>query len=173
MTEYYLAFDLGAESGRTILGRLDDAGCLQLSQLHRFPNRMINVLGNLHWDVLGLYTEMLEGMRICATSYTPSPMSIGVDTWGVDFGLFDARGVMIGAPFAYRDRRSQGAREGFFLKMPKERLYQLTGIQFLPTNTIFQLYSMVRDKSPQLEIASDLLFMSDIFNYFFTAVKKN
>jgi len=172
MTEYYLAFDLGAESGRAILGRLDDTGRLQLSHLHRFPNRMINVLGNLHWDVLGLYAEMLEGMRICATSYTPSPMSIGVDTWGVDFALFDAQGVLIGAPFAYRDRRTQGAREELFSKIPRERLYQLTGIQFLPTNTIFQLYSMVRNKSPQLKIASDLLFMPDIFNYFFTGIKK-
>ena len=131
MTEYYLAFDLGAESGRAILGRLDDTGRLQLSHLHRFPNRMINVLGNLHWDVLGLYAEMLEGMRICATSYTPSPMSIGVDTWGVDFALFDAQGVLIGAPFAYRDRRTQGAREELLSKIPRERLYQLTGIQFL------------------------------------------
>lgn len=174
MTEYYLAFDLGAESGRAILGKLDDAGCLQLNELHRFPNRLVNVLGNLHRDVLGLYTEMLEGMRICATSYTPSPMSIGVDTWGVDFGLLDARGVLIRMPFplAYWDRRSRGVREEFFLKMPWERLYQLTGIQFLPMNTIFRLYSMVRDKSPQLEIASDLLFMPDIFNYFFTGVKK-
>lgn len=172
MVEHYLAFDLGAESGRAILGILDDAGRLQISELHRFPNGMINVLGNLHWDVLGQYQELLEGMRISA-GQTSSPVSIGVDTWGVDFALLDARGILIGAPFTYRDRRTDGAIEGFFSRMPKERLYQLTGIQFLPFNTLFQLYSMVRDKSPQLEIASDLLFIPDIFNYFLTGTKKS
>jgi len=172
MAEYYLAFDLGAESGRAMLGRLDDAGCLQVDRLHRFPNRMVNILGSLHWDVLALYAEMLQGMRVCAEKYTSSLKSIGVDTWGTDFGLFDAQGVLIGSPFSYRDRRIQGAREEFFLKMPRERLYRLTGIQFLPGNTVFQLYSMIRDRSPQLEITSSLLFMPDIFNYFFTGSKK-
>lgn len=173
MIEHYLAFDLGAESGRAVLGRLDDTGRLQISHLHRFPNRMINVIGNLHWDVLGLYGEMLEAMRICTTNHTSSPMSIGVDTWGVDFALLDAEGNLIGAPFAYRDRRTHGAMEEFLSKISRERLYQLTGIQLLPNNTVFQLYSMVRDKSPQLEIASDLLFMPDLFNYFLTGIKKS
>jgi len=171
MTEHYLAFDLGAESGRAILGRLEDTGRLRISQLHRFPNGMINVLGNLHWNVLGLYTEMLQGMRICA-NHTSSPMSIAVDTWGVDFALLDTRGILDGVPFAYRDRRIRGAMEEFLSKISRERLYQLTGIQFLPANTVFQLYSMVRDQSPRLKIASDLLFMPDIFNYFFTGIKK-
>ncbi len=173
MTEHYLAFDLGAESGRAILGRLGNAGRLQISQLHRFPNGLINVLDNLLWNVLGLYAEMLQGMRICATDYTSSPMSIAMDTWGVDFALLDARGILDGAPSAYRGRRTHEAMEEFFSKISRERLYQLTGIQFLPNNTIFQLYSMARDKSPQLKIASDLLFMPDIFNYFFTGIKKS
>ena len=173
MAEHYLAFDLGAESGRAILGTLDDAGRLQISQLHRFPNGMINVLGNLHWDVLGLYKEMLEGMQVLAANHATSPTSIGVDTWGVDFALLDAQGTLIGAPFTYRDQRTQGAMEEFFLKISRERLYQLTGIQFLPFNTVFQLYSMVRDKSPNLDIASDLLFMPDVFNYFLTGIKKS
>jgi len=172
MAEYYLTFDLGAGSGRAILGKLDDTGYLQLRELHRFPNRLVNILGNLHWDALGLYTEMLKGIRICATSYTSAPMSIGVDTWGVEFGLFDAWGALIGMPFSYRDHRSQGVKEKVFLKIPSDKLYQFTGLQFVPSNTIYQLYSMVRDKSPQLEIACDLLFMPDIFNYFLTGVKK-
>jgi len=87
--------------------------------------------------------------------------------------LFDAQGVLIGAPFTYRDRRTHGAMEEFLSKIPREKLYQLTGIQFLPFNTVFQLYSMVRDKSPQLKIASSLLFIADIFNYFFTGIKKS
>ena len=172
MVEHYLAFDLGAESGRAILGRLDDDGFLQINELHRFPNRMIDVRGNLHWDVLELYREMLNGMCSCAANYTSAPMSIGVDTWGVDFALLDDQGILIGAPFAYRDRRTHGAMEEFLSKISRERLYQLTGIQFLEVNTVFQLYSMVRDKSPQLKIASDLLFIPDIFNYFLTGIKK-
>ena len=173
MAEHYLAFDLGAESGRAILGRLDDDDRLQISQLHRFPNGMINILGNLHWDVLRLYKEILEAMQVLATNHTTSPTSIGMDTWGVDFALLDTRGVLLGAPFTYRDRRTSGAMEEFFSRIPRARLYQLTGMQFLPFNTIFQLYSMVRDKSPQLEVASDLLFMPDIFNYFLTGTKKS
>ena len=173
MTEYYLAFDLGAESGRAFLGTLDDTVCLQIEEIHRFPNSMINVMSNLHWDILGLYREMLEGLRLLATDYTSSPKSIGIDTWGVDFTLLDASGALIGAPFTYRDQRTKEAMEDFFLRIPKERLYQLTGIQFMPFNTLFQLYSMVRDNSPQLEIATDLLFIPDILSYYLTGIKKS
>ena len=173
MTEVYLAFDLGAESGRALLGTLDDAECLQIEEIRRFPNGMINVMGNLHWDILGLYREILEGLRLLATEYTSSPKSIGIDTWGVDFTLLDASGALIGAPFTYRDRRTKGAMKEFFLRIPKEKLYQLTGVQFMPFNTLFQLYSMVRDNSPQFEIATDLLFIPDIFNYYLTGIKNS
>ena len=141
MIEHYLAFDLGAGSIRTILGRLDD-GHLQISQLHSFPNEIINVMGHLHWDVLGIYQEMLHGMCTCAANHSCSPVSIGVDTWGIDFGLFDAFGNLIGAPFSYRDPRTRGAMEEFFQKIPRERLHQLTGLEFRPIHTLFQLYSM-------------------------------
>jgi rhamnulokinase len=99
MSELYLAFDLGAGTIRTILGRLDDDGHLEISQLRSSPNEIINVTGNLHWDILGIYREVLEGMRLCAAKHTRSPMSLGVDTWGLDFGLFDGRGNLIGLPF--------------------------------------------------------------------------
>ena len=173
MIEHYLSFDLGAESGRVILGTLDDDGRLKIEQLHRFPNGMINVMGNLHWDILGLYREMLEAMRICAGNPTSLPVAIGVDTWGLDFALLDTKGVLIGAPWAYRDQRTCGAMEEFLSRTTRERLYQLTGIAFFPFSTLFQLYSMVRDKSPQLEIASDLLFIPDLLNYFITGVKQS
>ena len=171
MSEHYLALDLGAGSGRVILGRLEE-GRLEISQLHSFPNEMVKVRGHLHWDVLGLYRELLEGMRRCAAEHTRSPLGIGVDTWGLDFGLLDAQGNLLGMPFSYRDQRTRGTMEAFHSKISRERLYQLTGLEYRPLYTVFQLYSMVRDRSPQLEMATDLLFIPDIFNYFFTGVKK-
>jgi len=171
MKKSYLAFDLGAESGRAVLGELGPNKRLTLTEIHRFPNSNINIHGHLHWDVLGLYREMLHSMSICASKHTNSPQSIAIDTWGVDFALLDKKGNLISSPFTYRDKRTDGAMEAFLNKMPREKLYGLTGIQVIFINTVFQLYSMARDKSPQLEIAADLLFIPDIFNYFFTGVK--
>ena len=171
--EHYLAFDLGAESGRVFLGKLDGRGHLEINELHRFPNDMVCVRDSLHWDTGRLYGEMLSGMRICAANHTASPMSLGVDTWGVDFALLDARGVLTGDPFAYRDRRHQRAMKSFLAKIPGERLYQLTGIQLMPFNSVFQLCAMALEQNPQLATAADLLFMPDLFNYFFTGIKKS
>ncbi len=173
MVERYLAFDLGAESGRAFLGTLDEHGRLEISELHRFPNSMVNFQDGLHWDTRRLYGEMLNGMRICAANHTKSPVSIGIDTWGVDFALLDAQGVLIGEPFAYRDRRHQKAMEEFLAEMPRGRLYQLTGIQLIPINSVFQLYAMALEQSPQLMRATDLLFIPDLFNYLFTGIKKS
>jgi rhamnulokinase len=173
MSEDYLAFDLGASSGRGILGRLDDNDKLRIAEIHRFPNQMKVIKRGLHWDVSALYNEILKGMRICRRNHYISPRSMGIDTWGVDFGLFDNLGEMIEQPFTYRDNRTQGVMEEFLKKISREKLYELTGIQFIPINTIFQLYSMVRDKSPQLKASSSLLFIPDIFNYFLTGVMKS
>ena len=164
----YLAFDLGAESGRAMLGTLDENKKLQLQQLHRFPNGMINVRGVLHWDVIGMYREMLNGITAAVARNTGKIDSIGFDTWGVDFGLFDGNGFLIGDPIAYRDSRRLPARDKFLTKMTREKLYELTSIQLQYFNTIFELYAMSLEKNPQLEIAKDLLFIPDIFNYFFT-----
>jgi rhamnulokinase len=173
MVEHYLAFDLGAESGRAFLGTLSDDGRLEINNLHRFPNKMVNVRGSLHWDTQRLFEEMLNSMRICAASHIKSPVSIGIDTWGVDFALLDDEGVLTGEPFAYRDSRHQKAMEEFLTKMPRGRLYQLTGIQLMPINSVFQLYAMALERSPQLVSATDLLFMPDLFNYFLTGIKKS
>jgi rhamnulokinase len=172
MIERYLAFDLGAESGRAIVGTLDDEGLLQIEELHRFPNSMIPVRGSLYWDILGMYQQIVEGIRVFAAKYTVPPVAMGVDTWGIDFMLLDAHGALMGPPFAYRDRRTCGAMEEFLSRVTKERLYQLTGVAFFPFNTLFQLYSMVRDGSPQLGIAAALLFIPDVLNYFITGVKR-
>jgi rhamnulokinase len=168
----HLAFDLGAESGRLMLGRLD-SGRLKLVEVHRFPNRMVNIGGSLHWDVHALFQEMKLGLRLCAEKHTRTPASIGIDTWGVDFGLLDAQGELIDLPFTYRDPRTRGAIEGFTRLIPRERLYELTGVQLIPINTLFQLYSMARDRSPQLRLARHLLFMPDLFNYFLTGLRQS
>jgi len=170
--ERYLAFDLGAESGRAILGDLEEDGRLGIAEIHRFPNSPINVQGHLHWDAPALYEEMLRAMSLCARDHTASPTSIGVDTWGVDFALLDRQGKLTGLPFSYRDPRTRGAMESFWTLLSRERLYELTGIQFLPMNSLYQLHAMVRDRSPQLEAAADLLFMPDLFNYWLSGVKK-
>jgi len=170
--EQYLAIDLGAGSGRIILGELENHKYLKINQIHAFPNEIINILGHRHWDILGIYQEVLEGLRICASKHMGSPISLSVDTWGLDFGLLDAKGGLIGTPYSYRDKRTQGVMEKFHKKISPERLHQLTGLEARPIYTLFQLYSLVLSRSPQLKIASALLFMPDIFNYFLTGVKK-
>jgi len=171
MMEQYLAIDLGASGGRVILGELENKK-LRLNPIHSFPNEMVNILGHLHWDVIGIYQEVLEGLRICASKHTSSPISLSVDTWGLDFGLLDAKGGLIGAPYSYRDKRTQGVMAKFHKKISPERLHQLTGLEARPIYTLFQLYSLVLSRSPQLKIVSALLFMPDLFNYFLTGVKK-
>lgn len=167
----YLAFDLGAESGRAILGRLEN-NRLKMEEIARFPNRMIPVRGHLHWNVFGLYQELKEGLKICARKGKGKPAALGISTWGVDFGLLASDGSLLSMPFAYRDKRNCGAMEEFFRIVPKEKVYSLTGIQFLQFNSLFQLFALKRDGFPLLESASDLLFMPDLFNYFLTGEKK-
>jgi rhamnulokinase len=168
----YLAFDLGAESSRVIFGNLDDNGKLSIELLHRSPNSMIDVRGRLCWEIHGMWRDMLQGIGICVSQGKINPDSIGIDTWGVDFGLFDQQGTMIGNPVAYRDRRRRLSMERLLNVIPKKRLYELTGIQITFVNSIFELYSLTREKSPQLNITKDLLFIPDIFNYFLTGQKK-
>jgi len=166
----HVAFDFGAESGRTILGSLD-SGRLEIREINRFRNGMAKVDGHLHWETPRLFEEITAGLKAASTDGIPD--SLGVDTWGVDFALLDADGKPLGLPFAYRDRRNEGAMESFFRKIPPEMLYSLTGIQFMPFNTVFQLESMVRDRSPLLDQAQSLLFMPDLFHYMFTGVKRS
>jgi len=167
----YLAFDLGAESCRAMLGILDDNNKLQINQLHRSSNGMINIRGSLHWDILGMYREMLTGLNAAATHCGDTAESIGIDTWGVDFGLFDNQGKLIGNPVAYRDRRRVQVIDELLSKISPEKLYELTASQTSYVNTIFGLYALTKDSSPQLKIAKDLLFIPDIFNYFLTGNK--
>ncbi len=167
---HYLAFDLGAESGRAVLGTLDGHR-LSVHEVRRFPNTPLPLAGHIHWNVYALFEEMKEAMRDAAAAIGRRPTSLGVDTWGVDFGLLAKDGSLLGLPFCYRDHRNAGAMEDYFKLVPRPALYEATGIQFMPFNTLFQVYAMVRERSPLLDAAADLLFMPDLFNFFLTGRK--
>jgi rhamnulokinase len=127
--------------------------------------------GHIHWNVYALFDEMKAAMRDAAAAVGERPASIGVDTWGVDFGLLARDGSLLGLPFCYRDHRNAGAMEDYFKLVPRDALYEATGIQFMPFNTLFQIYAMVRERSPLLDAAEDLLFMPDLFNFLLTGRK--
>jgi len=166
----FLAFDLGAESGRAVLGSIEHER-LRLQEIHRFPNRAVKLLGHLHWDVLRLWEEMKHGLYRCAQETGSHLDGIGVDTWGVDFALLGPNDTLLGMPYAYRDQRTDGIMEQAFQRMSREEMYQLTGIQFLQFNSVFQLLAMVRDDSPLLKVAERLLFMPGLFNFLLTREK--
>jgi rhamnulokinase len=164
-----MAFDLGAESGRAVLGRFQE-GRLAIEELHRFPNEILTLNGRLHWNIHKLFSEIKKALSICASDVTPDIDGVAVDTWGVDFGLLAKDGTLLGLPYSYRDLKSLGAMEEFFKKVKPERVYEMTGIQFLPFNSLFQLFGLVRDRSPLLAAADRLLFMPDLFHYFLTGL---
>ncbi|MFO7657941.1 MAG: rhamnulokinase [Bacteroidales bacterium] len=167
----YLAFDLGASSGRGVLGTLDK-GKIELREINRFYNGMTKIHGKYHWDFLRLFDDIKRGIAACA-GLAQKPVSIGLDTWGVDYALLDKQGSFLGVPYAYRDHRTDTAMEELFRIIPREKVYELTGIQFMQFNTLFQLYAAKRDGLPIMELATDLLFVPDIINYMLTGVKKS
>src|SRR5262245_10283911 len=167
----FLAFDLGAESGRGILGQFDGQK-LSLEVIHRFPNGPVPTLDSLHWDVLRLYNEMLNGLRLCAVQYG-SVDSLGIDTWGVDFALLGRGNTLLGNPRHYRDPHTEGVMERAFAKVPREEIYRQTGLQFMRFNTLFQLLALQRDRSPLLDVAESLLMIPDLFHFFFTGIRAN
>jgi len=168
----FLAFDLGASSGRAILGTISDQRLI-LKEIHRFDNQMIEINGSFFWNIFSLFGELKTGLKKCIQDFGVQPESVGVDTWGVDIALLDRNGMIAGLPYAYRDPRTDTAMEEVFKIIPRKELYQMTGIQFMQFNTLFQLHSYQRDHSPQLEIAKDILFMPDALGYLFCGVKKN
>lgn len=168
----FLAFDLGASSGRAILGTISD-NRLSLKEIHRFDNQMVEINGSFFWNIFNLFGELKTGLKKCIHEFGVQPESVGVDTWGVDIALLDRNGMIVGLPYAYRDPRTDNAMEEFFKIIPKKELYLMTGIQFMQFNTLFQLYAYKRDHSPQLEITTDILFIPDALGYLFSGVKKN
>ena len=167
MSLLFCAVDLGAESGRVVEGRFDGQ-TLKLEVAHRFPNAPARVNGTLHWDVLRLWNDICDGL----TRVEGEVAGIGVDTWGVDFGLLDARDQLIGNPVHYRDARHAGYIERAEQIMPRAELYARTGLQFLPFNSLYQLLAL-RDQSPQLGIARTLLWMPDLLHFWLCGAKKN
>lgn len=160
----YLAFDFGAESGRALLGHLR-AGVLTTEEVHRFPNEPVEYGGFLHWDAPRLWFEVRKALG-CIENLKLT--GIGVDTWGVDYALLGERGELLQNPYHYRDRRTQGAMEEVFRRVPKEEIYRATGIQFMPINTLFQLFVSQRDTPALVSAARSLITMPDLFNYWLT-----
>ena len=164
---HFLAIDLGAESGRAILGSLTD-NKLALTEIHRFPNVPVRLPDGLHWDILRLWTDIKDALALAVRKCGKQALSIGADTWGVDFGLLDRRGALIGNPYHYRDNRTDGMMDEAFRRMPREKIFDLTGIQFMQLNTLYQLLALVVGKSPALEIAENFLTIPDLLNYWLT-----
>ncbi|UCD53522.1 MAG: rhamnulokinase [Phycisphaerales bacterium] len=161
----YIAVDLGAESGRVMLGTIAD-GQLGLEQMHRFGNGPIEHQGSLRWDFGRLLTEIKTGIGKAVREADGKVLGIGVDTWGVDFGLLGADGQLIEAPYHYRDGRTNGMMDQAFALMPKRDIYQNTGIQFMQLNSLYQLLAMRQAHSEVLAKAEKLIFMADLFSYF-------
>jgi rhamnulokinase len=163
-TRNYLAVDLGAESGRTIVGTLDDDH-LTLTETHRFVNGPVHVPDGLHWDVLRLWSDIKTGMGASSAKFNKKLDSIGLDTWGVDFALLDKSGALLSNPFHYRDTRTDGMLEEAFLRMPRANIFANTGIQFMQINTLYQLLAMALQKSPLFDVAKTFVTIPDLFNY--------
>jgi rhamnulokinase len=163
MSAAYLAVDLGAESGRVVLGRFDGAH-VSLEEVHRFSNTPVKLPDGLHWDVMRIFGEVKDG--VAKAIREEHVEGVGVDSWGVDFGLLDRDGALVSNPYHHRDTRTEGMMEEAFGLMPKGDIYDLTGIQFLPINTLYQLLAM--RGSPLLEAAETLLLIPDLINYWIT-----
>jgi rhamnulokinase len=161
---HFLAFDLGAESGRAMLGRLR-AGVLDVSEIHRFVNEPVRQNGSLHWDVLRIWLEIKQGMERAAG--TPIE-SVGVDAWGCDYALVGEQGVLLQNPYHYRDKRTDGIMEAVFERVAADEIYAVTGIQFLPFNTLYQLYAACRATPRLVDAATSFGTIPDLVNYWLT-----
>ncbi len=162
----YVAVDLGAESGRVIVGTLYQ-GRVDLQEVHRFANTPVRTPDGLHWDVLRLYRDILDGLRAANKEQAPIA-GIGVDSWGVDYGLLDAGGRLLGLPYHYRDARTDGVREQAEYRVPAQEQYARTGIAQLPFNTLYQVLAQRLTGDRTLDVASSLLLMPDLLHYWLT-----
>ena len=169
MTTHFIAIDLGATSGRVMLAAFGENG-LDLKTVHRFPTPLIEKDGAFYWDLDRIFASILEGLTLAGKTGVPIT-SIGVDTWGVDFGCIGPDGALTGLPRSYRDPYTRGIPEKVFRKIPREALYARTGIQIMDFNTVFQLYARTEAGDPGLAKAEDILFMPDLVSYLLTGRK--
>jgi rhamnulokinase len=173
MTEKtYLAIDIGASGGRLVPGHFDGRR-LRLEEIHRFENGPVEADGHLYWDLLGLWSQVRQGLQAAAARTGGRIVSVGVDTWGVDFGLLDRNGELLGNPYHYRDSRTNGLVERACRIVPREEIFRHTGLQFMQINTLYQLLAMKLAGSPLLETAQTLLMMPDLFHWLLSGVKCN
>jgi rhamnulokinase len=170
MMHQCIAVDLGAETGRVIVGGGDEDS-ISLHEVHRFPNRPVRTPDGLHWDVLRIFEEVLVGIELALASDVDNIVSIGVDSWGVDYGLFDARGRLLGNPYHYRDARTDGVPEMYAERVSAARQYALTGIAQMSINTLYQLAAQKSDADGALGIAHSLLMIPDIIHYWLTGTR--
>lgn len=166
MATNFLAVDLGATSGRTILGSIVE-GRLEQRELTRFSNPIIETGGHCYWDIFALYGEIVRSLKKVADEHLGIE-SIGIDTWGVDVVMIGRDGGVLRNPYCYRDPHTDGAMEEYFKLVPKERVYEKTGIQFMPFNTLFQLSTLKRNHDSALEAADKILFIPDALSYMLT-----
>jgi rhamnulokinase len=164
-----LAFDIGASSGRAILGKLQK-GKLEIEIIHRFPNETIRINNSYYWNIFNIFNELKNGIKKSVNRNIHNLKGIGIDTWGVDFVLLDENNELIGIPHTYRDKRTKGSLEKMFLEVSKEEIFDQTGIQFLEINTSNQLFSMLNQESPQLSITKKVLMIPDFLNYLLSGV---
>lgn len=169
-TANFVAVDLGASNGRLMVSRWNSS-TFALEELHRFPNGAVRLADSLHWDVLGIWSEIQDGLAKFRTRFEGAPAAIGVDAWGVDFALLDDHGRLIGNPYHYRDPRTDGIPELAFQQIDERELFSRTGVQTMQINTLFQLCSMARTDDPQLKYADALLMIPDLFHYFLCGKK--
>ncbi len=167
----HIAFDLGAESGRAILGEIID-GRLKTTEIHRFATQGIQVNGSLRWDVYRLFAELKQALELYAQTYGNEPCTMGVDTWGVDFGVLDKNGKLISIPYHYRDSRNIGTTKIIEAKMGLKRLYALTGIEYMEINSLNQLIAAKEMDDPIIQCGEKLLFMADLLQYFLSGTAK-
>jgi rhamnulokinase len=168
----YLAVDLGASGGRVFAG-VFDGQTLRLEPCHRFEHGAVLAGGVLQWDLLALWRQVVEGLRSARTAFGDRIHSIGVDTWGVDFALLGRGDTLLSNPVSYRDRRTDGVMDRVLKSVGRTNVFDATGIQFMPINTLYQLVAMREQNSPLLQMAETFLLMPDVFNWLLTGQKCN
>ncbi|WP_434753012.1 rhamnulokinase [Paenibacillus amylolyticus] len=166
-----LAYDLGAGSGRAILGQLNDRG-IETREIHRFKNEPVKAGERMHWDILRLHHEVLQGLTL-VKQQAEVPESLGIDSWGVDFGLLGSNGELLGNPYHYRDTQFNGLMDMVCQELTAKQVFERTGIQFLPFNTLYQLAALKRSASPLLREAERFLMIPDLLRYFLTGEAVN
>lgn len=168
----YLAVDLGASSGRVVAG-LFDGQKLSLEEVYRFDNGGVLAAGRMQWDLLQQWSHVQRGLRAAGKIYAGQVRSVGVDTWGVDFGLVGRNDELLGNPYHYRDRRTAGIFDKAFAIVPREEIFRHTGLQFMEFNTLYQLLAMKLARSPLLDVAERLLMIPDLYHWLLTGEKAN